>query len=90
MLRKFLYIWGAAVLLWLALSGLLLFRPASEQNWAVIMRNTEPMKWALALPAVFVFVTLALRSTTVEGRTVQSRRQLSVLERWNSRGDPRL
>jgi hypothetical protein len=88
-LRKFLYIWGAAVLLWLALSGLLLFRPASEQDWAVIMRNAEPMKWALALPAVFVLPLLSARRL-FEGRTVQSRHQLSVLERWNSRGDPRL
>ena len=54
--RKILYISGAVVLLWFAVSALLLFRPAPEQDWSVMMRDANPMKWVLGIPAVIVFV----------------------------------
>ena len=54
--RKVLYIWGFVALLWFGLSALLLFRPSPAQDWAVIMQNASPLKWALGLPVIFVFV----------------------------------
>ena len=65
--RKILYIWGFVALLWLALSVLLLFRPTSEQDWAVIMRNASPLKWVLGLPVLFVFVLPLLSARRVLG-----------------------
>jgi len=64
-LRKVLYIWGFAALLWLAFSVLLLFRPSPGQDWAVIMQNATPLKWALGLPALFVFVVPLLSARRV-------------------------
>lgn len=64
-LRKVLYVWGLVALLWLALSVLLLFRPAHDQDWAVIMQNTSPLKWLLGLPVLFVFVVPLLSARRV-------------------------
>jgi len=63
--RKILYVWGFMALLWVALSAGLLFRPSSQQEWAVIMQNESPLKWVLALPLVFVFVLPLLSARRV-------------------------
>ena len=55
-LRKLLYILGFVALLWLALSALLLFRPSTEYEWAMIVQNGFPLKWTLVLALLFVFV----------------------------------
>jgi hypothetical protein len=54
--RKILYIWGFVGLLWLSVSLLLLARPSSVQDWAVVQRNGRPLIWAFALPVIVVFV----------------------------------
>ncbi len=63
--RKILYIWGVVALLWLAVYVRLLLRPSSEQDWAVMAQNTSPLKWAMALPIVFVFVLPLLSARRV-------------------------
>ena len=65
--RKILYIWGFVFLLWLGSSAFLLFRPSSEQDWAIMMRNASPLKWALGLPVMFVFVLPMLSARRVLG-----------------------
>lgn len=54
--RKVLYIWRFVALLWLSLSVLLLIRPSPAQDWAVMLQNASPLKWAFGLPVVLVFV----------------------------------
>ena len=54
--RKILYIWGLFALLWLGLSILLFFHPAHGPDPTVMMQNMKPLKWALALPILFLFV----------------------------------
>jgi hypothetical protein len=54
--RKILYIWGFVALLWLSVSVLLLIRPSSAHDWAVMQQNAKPLTWAFALPVIFVFV----------------------------------
>jgi hypothetical protein len=54
--RKILYIWGFAALLFLAVSVLMLTRPSSTHDWAVMQQNARPLIWAFALPVIFVFV----------------------------------
>jgi hypothetical protein len=63
--RKVLYIWGFVALLWLTLSLLLLFRPSPEHDWAVIMQNASPLKWAFGLPILFVFILPLLSARRV-------------------------
>jgi len=66
--RKILYVWGFVFLLWLlGLFALLLFRPSSGQDWAIMMRNTAPLKWAIGLPVIFVFVLPMLSARRVIG-----------------------
>jgi hypothetical protein len=65
--RKVLYVWSFVALLWLALSMLLLFRPSPEQDWAIEMQKTDPLKWALGLPVLFVFVLPLLSARRVVG-----------------------
>jgi hypothetical protein len=54
--RKILYIWGFFALLWLSVSVLLLIRPSSAHDWAVMQQNAKPLTWAFAFPVIFVFV----------------------------------
>jgi hypothetical protein len=68
--RKILYIWGFVAVLWLALSVLLLFRPSPGHDWAVMIQNARPLKWALGIPVIIVFVLplLSARHALQDGR----------------------
>jgi hypothetical protein len=70
LLRKLLYILGFVALLWLALSALLLFRPSTESDWAMIIRNGFPLKWTLVLALLFVFIVPLLAA----GRVMRNER----------------
>jgi hypothetical protein len=63
--RKILYIWGFVALLWLSVSVILLIRPSSAHDWAVMQQNAKPLTWAFALPVIFVFVLPLLSAQRV-------------------------
>lgn len=52
--RGLLYLWGFAVLLWLALSALLVFGKLSQHDSALITQDVIPLQWFLALPFLVV------------------------------------
>ena len=63
--RKILYIWGFVGLLWLSVFVLLLIRPFSAHDWAVMQQNARPLALAFALPVIFVFVLPLLSAQRV-------------------------
>jgi hypothetical protein len=63
--RKILYIWGFVGLLWLSVIVLLLIRPSSAHDWAVMQQNARPLALAFALPVIFVFVLPLLSAQRV-------------------------
>jgi hypothetical protein len=63
--RKILYIWGFVALLWLSVSVLLLIRPSSTHDWAVMQQNAKPLTLAFALPVIFLFVLPVLSAQRV-------------------------
>lgn len=71
--RKILYIWGFVALMWLSLSVLLWIRPSPTKDWAVMLQNASPLKWAFGLPVIFVFVLPLLSARRVLGDEVVRR-----------------
>jgi hypothetical protein len=63
--RKILYIWGFVAVLFLSVFVLLLIRPSSAHDWAVMQQNARPLTWAFALPVIFVFVLPLLSAQRV-------------------------
>src|ERR1700674_53683 len=63
--RKILYIWGFVAVLFFSVFVLLLIRPSSEHDWAVMQQNARPLTWAFALPVIFVFVLPLLSAQRV-------------------------
>lgn len=63
--RKILYIWGFVALLFLSVFVLLLIRPSSAHDWAVMQQNARPLTWAFTLPVIFVFVLPLLSAQRV-------------------------
>jgi hypothetical protein len=63
--RTFLYAWGVVALLSLGVFVAVLLKPASDAEWSYIFKNAEPLKWALGVPALFVFVLPLLTARLV-------------------------
>jgi hypothetical protein len=64
-LRRVLYIWVIAAIVWIGLLLLLHFQPYSEKDWAVMLRNSDPLKWGFAIPILIFFLTPVLSARSV-------------------------
>jgi hypothetical protein len=56
MIRKVLYIYGVALLIFAAALLYGWTHPAPELDWFVMLQNSTPLQWVLVLPLLFVFV----------------------------------
>ena len=55
-LRKILYIWAGLTLLFFAFAVFSLVRGSPDIDWLVSLQHSDPIKWALAVPVLMVFV----------------------------------